>query len=61
MSRIESVVAGGAVLRATGALCSLVAGTVSNGWVLVIFTAGAGGTAVTGKMLIRAVSFFGPV
>lgn len=45
----------------TGALCSFAAGTFRSGCVLVILTAAAGAAAGSGKMLIRAVSFFGPV
>ncbi len=43
----------------TGALCTFGAGAVINGCVFVIFTAGAG-AAGSGRMLMRAVSFFGP-
>jgi hypothetical protein len=48
------------VASVTGALWTFAAGTVSNGWVLAIFTVGAGGAAGSGRMLMRAVSFFGP-
>jgi hypothetical protein len=56
VERTEGVV----VATVTAAVCSLVSGTVSNGWVLLIFTAGAGGATGSGRMLMRAVSFFGP-
>ncbi len=51
--------AGAAYATFTGALCTFVCGTASNGCVLVIFTAGAGGAVGSGRMLMRAVSFFG--
>jgi hypothetical protein len=50
--------AGGAVT--TGAAWIFAAGAVINGCVFVIFTVGAGRRAGSGRMLMRAVSFFGP-
>ena len=44
------------MIDATGALGS---GTLSNGCVFAIFTAGGGGAAGSGRMVMRAVSFFG--
>ena len=43
----------------TDPLSIFAAGGIINGWVFVIFTLGAG-LFVSGRMLIRAVSFFGP-
>ena len=51
----------GVLVRTTGALWTFGWGAVINGCVLVIFTVGARGGAGSGKMLIRAVSFFGPL
>lgn len=45
----------GAFATVTGALVVVLSGTVSNGCVFVILTA-----AGSGRMLMRAVSFFGP-
>ncbi len=44
----------------TVALRSFVAGVTISGCVFVICTAGEGRAAGLGKMLMRAVSFFGP-
>lgn len=52
--------AAGILATVTGALCTFVTGALRRGCVLVILTAGAGGATGSGKMLIRAVSFFGP-
>ena len=52
--------AAGAGVMETDATGFFVSGTVSNGCVFVIFTAGFGGADGSGKMLMRAVSFFGP-
>ena len=46
----------------TGAVvCSFGAGAMTRGCVFVILTVGAGRCVGSGRMLIRAVSFFGPV
>ncbi len=52
--------AAGALVTVTGAIGALASGVASSGCVFVIFTAGAGGGVRSGKMLMRAVSFFGP-
>ncbi len=50
----------GVFATVTGTLCIFAAGVVINGCVFAIFTVAGGGAAGSGKMLIRAVSFFGP-
>ena len=52
----------GSVVAATvtGALWIFACGTVNSGCVFVIFTVGEGGAAGAGRILMRAVSFFGP-
>jgi hypothetical protein len=44
----------------SGALWIAVGGTMSNGCVFAIVPFGAGAVGGCGRMLIRAVSFFGP-
>lgn len=44
----------------TGAPCAFASGTVRSGWVFAILTAGAAAGAGSGRILMRAVSFFGP-
>jgi hypothetical protein len=44
----------------TGNGCTALAGRIRSGCVFVMFMAGAGAAAGRGRMLIRAVSFFGP-
>ncbi len=56
----EVAVAAGVFATVTGATGVFVCGVGSNGCVFVIFTAGAAGAVRSGRMLIRAVSFFGP-
>ena len=51
--------AAGAFVMMDGA-GDLAVGTVSSGCVLLIFTAGAAAGPGSGRMLMRAVSFFGP-
>jgi hypothetical protein len=52
--------ANGLATATGGALCTFGAGAVMSGCVFAIFTVGAGGAAGSGKILMRAVSFFGP-
>jgi hypothetical protein len=54
--------AGVAEITAGAVVCSFATGAraIANGCVLVIFTVGAGRCAGLGRMLMRAVSFFGP-
>jgi len=65
-SSIERASAAGAVavfvevVTITGATVGFGAGTVRSGCVFAIFTAEAGGRLGSGRMLMRAVSFFGP-
>jgi hypothetical protein len=44
----------------TGTGCTALACRIRSGCVFVMFMAGAGAAAGRGRMLIRAVSFFGP-
>lgn len=53
-------IAGFAATATTGAVWTFGSGAVINGCVFVIFTAGAGGAAGSGRILMRAVSFLGP-
>src|ERR1700730_7189828 len=48
----------GAMITGTG--CTVAAGRMSSGCVLVILIAGLGAEMGLGTMLMRAVSFFGP-
>jgi hypothetical protein len=52
-------VAGAGAVR-TGAVWIFAAGALINGCVFVIFTVGAERRTGSGRMLMRAVSFFGP-
>ena len=56
----EADAAGGAETTIGAVVCTLAARAVANGCVFVIFTVGAGRCAGSGRMLMRAVSFFGP-
>lgn len=49
-----------AVLIFTAIVCTVATGAIRNGCVLVMFTEGAGDGDRSGRMLMRAVSFFGP-
>jgi len=66
MSSIEPEVSTGATgavrgaATTTGALRTAGGGDAINGCVFAIFTVGAGPAVGSGKILIRAVSFFGP-
>ena len=61
ISRMEAPLsADGTAANVTGALCTCAAGVAMSGCVFVIFTVGARGAIGSGKMLMRAVSFFGP-
>ena len=61
-SRVESEEAGAAAGAITtgAAVWSFAAGAVMSGCVFAIFTVGAGRCVGSGRMLMRAVSFFGP-
>ena len=52
--------AGGGDAVTTGALWIFATGATISGCVFVIFTVGAGRRTGSGRMLMRAVSFFGP-
>ena len=56
---VDSSARGGVVATVNGATGGFTSGTVNNGCVFAIF-AGAEGAGRSGRMLIRAVSFFGP-
>ena len=56
----EVVLAAGVFATVTGATGLFVSGVARSGCVFVIVTAGAGGGVRSGRMLMRAVSFFGP-
>jgi hypothetical protein len=47
-------------MMTTGAACTTAAGRMISGWVFVMFTAGFAVGSGFGRMVIRAVSFFGP-
>jgi hypothetical protein len=67
LSRSEPLVTGAAAIgavvatRTGGAVRTRGSGAVMSGCVFAIFTVAVGGAAGSGKMLIRAVSFFGAV
>ena len=60
VTEVFSAADGGAEATLTAAVCTFGSGAAMSGCVLVIFTVGAGGAAGSGKILMRAVSFFGP-
>ena len=55
-----AVPGGAGLIVLTAALWGFGAGAAINGCVFAIFTAGPGAAAGSGRMLMRAVSFFGP-
>ena len=57
---VAAVVGSAGAATVTGAVWTVTCGTVWSGCVFVIFTVGDGGAAGCGRMLMRAVSFFGP-
>jgi hypothetical protein len=50
----------GVTVAAGATVCAFAAEAMTSGCVFVIFTVGAGRCVGSGRMLMRAVSFFGP-